>query len=69
MLLSIQKKYICTLLQALQSDNATNNSSPVLSNGSSKWPILGSRPNSLSMNNILENAVANMNLHGIFIFI
>lgn len=35
-----------------------------LPNVSSQWPVLGSRPSSMSMNNMLEYAIANINLHG-----
>ncbi|KAL5241094.1 hypothetical protein ACI65C_008504 [Semiaphis heraclei] len=52
--------------KALQNESMASNASSsdqVLPNVSSQWPVLGSRPNSMSMNNILEDAVANMNMH------
>jgi len=52
--------------KALQNENATSNSWPnkVTTNASSsQWPVLGSRSNSMSVNNILVDAVSNMNLH------
>lgn len=54
------------MFQALQNENIASGSSSdkIKPNGSFQWPELGSRPHSMSMNNVLEDAVANMNLHG-----
>jgi hypothetical protein len=35
-----------------------------LPNVSSQWPLLGSRSNSMPISNMLEDAIANINLHG-----
>lgn len=37
-----------------------------MGNVSFQWPVLSPRPNSMSMSNMLEDAIANMNLHGIY---
>ncbi|VVC33085.1 Hypothetical protein CINCED_3A022956 [Cinara cedri] len=51
--------------KALLNENPSINCSSdrVLTNASSQWPVLGSRPNSMSMNDVLEDAIANINLH------
>lgn len=61
------------LFQALQNETtgttSNNFSNKVSKNTTPQWPVLDGldRPSSMSMNNILEDAVANMNLRGMFI--
>lgn len=59
------------MIQALQNENTASGStsSNLSKNEPSQWPVLGSsKSNSTSMNYILEDAVANINLHGTIIF-
>ncbi|XP_025416269.1 RING finger protein 10, partial [Sipha flava] len=49
--------------KALQNESITNNPDMALPNVSSQWPLLGSRSNSMPISNMLEDAIANINLH------
>lgn len=43
---------------------SNSSSDNAVASTTSQWPVLGTRPNSMSMNNMLEDAIANMNLLG-----